>query len=119
VVQQGSETVWHAGTATGSALGVGGFSFVPAHTPFRLRTGATETIVFASMDGKFDINVVPDERCSSGARNRSRTRTSVRDRVHESGMDPLSDEGQPGSHFDASHRFDVRQDAHVVSASTE
>jgi len=65
VVQQGSETVWHAGTDKGSALGVGGFSFVPARTPFRLRTGPTETIVFASMDGKFDINIVPEEQCRS------------------------------------------------------
>jgi len=63
VVAQGSETVWHAATREGTTLAVGGFSFVPARTPFRLRTGPTRTMVLVSMDGRFDIRVVPDEQC--------------------------------------------------------
>jgi hypothetical protein len=63
VVAQGSETVWHAATREGTTLAVGGFSFVPARTPFRLRTGATKTMVLVSMEGRFDIHFEPDERC--------------------------------------------------------
>ena len=68
VIAQGSETVGHAGVTKGATLGVGGYSFVPAHVPFRLRTGSTRTIVLASLDGRFDIHVVPDEQCQASAR---------------------------------------------------
>lgn len=66
VVAQGAETVTHAGT-NGVTLGVGSYSFVPAYTPFRVSTGSSRTIVLVTLDGPFDVNVAPDERCKSSA----------------------------------------------------
>ena len=66
IVAQGAETVAHGGTS-GVMLGVGGYSFVPTHTPFRVSTGPARTIILVSLDGRFDINIVPDEQCEASA----------------------------------------------------
>lgn len=63
VVVRGAETVSHGSQPDGVTLGVGGFSFVPARLPFRIRAGPTEAIIFATLDGPFDIHIVPEAQC--------------------------------------------------------
>ena len=63
-VIQGSIVVRHAGTA-GTRLGVGGFSFVPKRMPFQVSTGPTPTIVFSTLDGRFDKHVARDAQCKA------------------------------------------------------
>ena len=65
LVLEGSLNVRHRGTSAGAALAIGGYSFVPARTPFQVSTGPTPTIVIASLDGPFDIHPVADEECGS------------------------------------------------------
>jgi hypothetical protein len=48
---------------TSAALGVGGFSFVPKRVPHQISTGPTLTIVFSSLDGRFDFNAVANDQC--------------------------------------------------------
>jgi len=64
VVADGTETVAYAGSA-GVTLDVGGYSFVPARTAFRVSTGAARAIILVSLDGRFDIKLAPDEQCKS------------------------------------------------------
>ena len=63
-VIRGSIVVRHAGTA-GTRLGVGGFSFVPKRMPFQVSTGPTPTIVFATLDGRFDMHVANASQCKA------------------------------------------------------
>src|SRR6185436_14865753 len=62
VVVQGSAVMRHAGVTSG-ALGVGGFSLVPKRVPHQISTGPTLTIVFSSLDGRFDFNPVANDQC--------------------------------------------------------
>lgn len=64
VVVKGSITMKHMGTA-GATLGVGGFSYVPKKMNHQLTVGPTETVVFSSLDGKFDLNIVDASACTA------------------------------------------------------
>ena len=64
VVVKGSITMRHMGTA-GATLGVGGFSYVPKKMNHQLTTGPTETVVFSTLDGRFDLNIVDASACST------------------------------------------------------
>ena len=63
VVLQGSLKVRHRGTGADAPLGIGGYSFVPARTPFQVTTGPTVTVIVASLDGPFDIHAVAGDQC--------------------------------------------------------
>ena len=64
IVVKGSITMRHMGT-TGATLGVGGFSYVPKKMNHQLTTGAMETVVFSSLDGRFDLNIVDVAACAA------------------------------------------------------
>ena len=64
VVVKGSITMRHMGTA-GATLGIGGFSYVPKKMNHQLTTGSTETVVFSSLDGRFDLNIVDASGCNA------------------------------------------------------
>jgi quercetin dioxygenase-like cupin family protein len=64
IVVKGSITMRHMGTA-GGTLGVGGFSYVPKKMNHQLTTGPTETVVFSSLDGRFDLNIVSPSACAA------------------------------------------------------
>ena len=64
IVVKGSITMRHMGTA-GGRLGVGGFSYVPKKMNHQLTTGPTETVVFSSLDGRFDLNIVSPSACAA------------------------------------------------------
>lgn len=63
VVVQGSVVVRRAGT-DGATLGIGGFAFMPKTTRFQLTVGSEPTIVFSTLDGRNDFNVVADSECT-------------------------------------------------------
>lgn len=67
VVVKGSITMRHMGTA-GVTLGIGGFSYVPKKMNHQLTTGPTETVVFSSLDGRFDLNIVDASACIAPAK---------------------------------------------------
>ena len=62
VVVQGSVTVKRAGM-NGTTLGVGGFAFMQKNTRFQLRVGSAPTIVFATLEGRPDLNPVGASEC--------------------------------------------------------
>jgi len=66
LVVQGSAEMRHAGRRDWTALDVGGFSFVPKRMPHQIRSGPTLTIVFSTLDGRFDFNAVSDSQCTRG-----------------------------------------------------
>lgn len=66
MVVQGSIAMRHAGAVDSVRLGVGGFSYVPERMPHQLRTGPTLTIVFSSLDGRFDFHAVSEAQCAAG-----------------------------------------------------
>ena len=65
LVIQGSLKVRHRGMSDSVALGIGGYSFVPARMPFQVTTGPTVTVIAASLDGPFDIHAVGADQCGS------------------------------------------------------
>jgi hypothetical protein len=67
VVVKGSITMRHMGTS-GATLAVGGFSYVPKKMNHQLTSGPTETVVFSSLDGRFDLNIVSASACNAPAR---------------------------------------------------
>ena len=67
VVVKGSITMRHMGAA-GATLGIGGFSYVPKKMNHQLTTGPTETVVFSSLDGRFDLNIVDASACIAPAK---------------------------------------------------
>jgi len=62
-VVQGSAGMQHPGMAKGPELGVGGFSFVPGRMPHQIMTGPTPTLVFSTLDGRFDYHVMDTSQC--------------------------------------------------------
>ena len=42
---------------------VGGFSFVPKRVGHQISTGSTKTLVFSSLDGRFDFHAVEEAQC--------------------------------------------------------
>ena len=64
VVVKGSITMRHMGT-DGATLGIGGFSYVPKKMNHQLTTGPAETVVFSSLDGRFDLNIVAASACTA------------------------------------------------------
>jgi hypothetical protein len=46
-----------------ASLSAGGFSFVPKRIGHQISTGSTTTLVFSSLDGRFDFNPVEEAKC--------------------------------------------------------
>jgi hypothetical protein len=62
VVIQGSVVVQRNG-AEGSALGVGGFAFIPRNTRFQLSVLTEPTMILSTLDGRLDMNAVGAAEC--------------------------------------------------------
>jgi uncharacterized RmlC-like cupin family protein len=63
VIVQGSAGMRHSGMAGRASLSVGGFSFVPKRVGHQINTGSATTLVFSSLDGRFDFHPVEEAQC--------------------------------------------------------
>jgi uncharacterized RmlC-like cupin family protein len=63
IIVQGSAGMRHSGMASRASLSVGGFSFVPKRVRHQNSTGSATTLVFSSLDGRFDFHPVEEAQC--------------------------------------------------------
>ena len=63
VVVRGTAGMRHNGASTRPTLGVGGYSFVPKRVPHQITTGPSGTLVFSTLDGRFDFHLVDLSQC--------------------------------------------------------